>query len=577
MVIRWIPLNARVIKADLNLSKKFASVITHKYILKNNHIYSQMVELDDKSFLYFEDITGKYDDPSGWITVGRFDDDGIRDSRCVFSALASNNSGTLTHLFSKHGWDVRFEFGHPYFSGQDDIEFNLGNKLSDSDSAIESFIIYRSFHGLFPDIFEPVQNFILYHELIYDDKSKSYIKPISTEPVIRYFNPKYIQVRTGYLKDYLAARNMILVRFHDHERQVNLSIKEIIGKENDSLGIRGNLHSYKIGVYPDVCIPKQKTFSKLLGKDIIKPHDEPRHRDYLFLTGKDKKYTSFIYKIDDDGDPVKASCNVENDTSGFLRPVYFKKDVLQKYYDNQKTYKVSDGVLYHLDLWYIPYGQNEHDLIVVWLGDLANLPYEEQLHWKQHNITPQGSISRTFYQRQIMAECAESNDPVHQIKYLREQINKKFQPAYGFPLFRQLSADDRHVLNALHSLITNEQKEFDEQILYLAKGFIDSLDKKSIISKTTWKPKLQNEDTVLNYFEHFLVENTDLGEDEVSEIVRIFKIIQKIRSTSSAHTKSTKYEKILQKTNLDTFEPKRRFLEITYVFSKCLKKLDQNI
>ena len=142
-------------------------------------------------------------------------------------------------------------------------------------------------------------------------------------------------------------------------------------------------------------------------------------------------------------------------------------------------------------------------------------------------MTPQGSIGRAFYQRQLMVEFVENDDPVHQIKYLREQINKKFQTTYGFPLFRQLSEDGRHVLNALHSLITNEQKEFDEQILYLAKGFIDSLDKKSIISKTTWKPKFQNEDTVLNYFERFLVESTDLDEDEVSEIVKILKIIQK--------------------------------------------------
>ena len=532
-----------------------------------------MAESDDKSFLYFEDITGKYDDPSGWITVSRVASGGDRDSRYLFSALASNNSTAYTHLFSTPEWDVQLDSGYPYFGGCENIEFSLGNKFSNSNIGIESFMIYRTFHDLFPDTFVPVQNFILYHKLIYDDKSKSYIKPISVEPVIKYVNPEYVQVRTEYLKDYLAARNMILVRFHAHERQVNRSIKDIIRKERGSIKIKSDSHLYNIDVYPNIFAPEQKTYSKLFGKDIIKPYDEPKHPDYLYLTGKRKEYASFIYNIDDDGNPIEASCDVEEEPDKFLRPIHFKKDVLQKYYSNLRIYQVSDGALSHLDLWYIPYGQNECDLIVVWLGDLAKLPYEEQLHWRQHNTVPKGGIGRAFYKRQIMAEFAESDDPAHRIIHLREQINEKFQEIHGFPLFRQLSKDDSYVLDALHSLIANEQKEFDEQILYLAKGFIDSLEKKSLALKTAWKPKTNSADTVLNYFEHFLSENTDLKADDISGIVKLFRIIQNLRSLSAVHTKSAKYEKYIQKIQLDKLEPKERFQEITYAFSIRLKKL----
>ena len=437
------------------------------------------------------------------------------------------------------------------------------------DNVVESFMVYRTFHDLFPAIFEPVQNFILYHGLVYDHTTKSYIEPISTDPVIRYVNPKYVQIRIGHLKDYLAARKMLLVRFHAHHRQATRPITEIIGKERDSLEVKSDSQLYTADVYAY----EKKTCSRLFGKDIITPYNEPRHHDYLFLSGKCNKYANFIWRLDDDGNPVEASCTEKQAPIEFLRPIYFKKDVLQKYYDNPRIYRVFDGFLSHLDLWSVPYGQNECDLVIVWLGDLGKLPYEEQLHWRRYNIAPEGSIGRAFYNRQLMAEFAESDDPVHRITHLRERINKKFQETFGFALFRQLSEDEHYVLNTLHSLTTNEQKEFDEQILYLAKGFIDSLDKKSLKSKTSWAPETDADNTPLNYFEHFLCENTSLKPSDISELVKIFRITQKLRSLSAAHIKSADYRTYLTIIGLDKFGPQKRFRNIAYVFSVQLKKL----
>lgn len=528
-----------------------------------------MTESNDKSFLYFEDITEKYDDPTGWITVARFDSCDERDSRCLFSVLASNNQSTRTHLFNKYDWEAHYDFGHPYFSGGDKIKFSLGSRISISDNIVESFMILRTFHNLFPDVFEPAQNFILYHNLIYDCKTKSYIEPVSTDPVIRYVNPEYVQIRIEHLKDYLAARQMLLVRFHDHRRQVTKPVTEIIEKNHGSLKVNGNSQLYAIDVYAD----GKKTCSRLLGKNIIIPYAEPLHHDYLLLTGKCDKYVNFTWKRGDDGNPVEASCTPKQASSDFLRPIYFKKGVLQKYYSNPRTYCISDGLLKHFDIWSISYGQNECDMVTVWLGDLGQLPYEEQLHWKQYNKAPEGSVGRAFYKRQIMAEFAESDDPVHTIIRLREQINKKFQETFGFLLFRQLSEDDRYVLSTLHSLTTNEQKEFDEQILYLAKGFVESLNKKSLKSETRWMPESDADNITLNYFEHFLCERTNLKSADILTIVEIFRIIQKLRSLSVAHTKSASYKTYLTKMGFDEFELKERFLNIAHSFSARLRDL----
>ncbi len=526
---------------------------------------------DDKSFLYFEDIVEKYDDPAGWITVARSDDSDKRDSRSLFSALAPDNQSVREQLFRGTDWDVHPDnFGHPCFDGRGEVEFSLGNKASSNDVVIESFMVYRNFHGPFPNAFEPVQNFILYHNLVRDDASGQYIEPISTDPVIRYFGSENVQIRLRHLKDYLAARKMLLVRFHDHHRRIARPVAEIIGKDHDSLKINSDSRLYTVNVYTF-----EEEGSRLCGKDIIKPYDEPRHRDYLFLSRKDKKYEDFIWKLDPDGNRIEASCAPNKASDNLVRWIYFRKTVLQKYYASPRSCQVSDGQLKHLDLWSISYGQNECNLVTVLLGDLGNLPHEEQLHWKQYNVDPEGGIGRAFFERQFMAKFTESDDPVHRIVHLRGQINKKFQETFGFLLFRQLAEDDRHVLDTLHSLTSNEQKEFDEQILYLAKCFVDSLDTKSLKSRTNWTPEVYDagHNNTLKYFDHFLRENTGLQPSDVSGLVKIFKMIQNLRSLSTAHTKSSGYKEYLKKTNLDKFGPQERFLSVVYDFSVELKKL----
>ena len=529
-----------------------------------------MAKRNDKSFLYFDDIAEKYDDPSGWVTIARFDDSDARDNRCIFSALAPNNQTTRGYLLSRKDWGVDIDkFGHPYFEGADGSGFSLGDKESIGNDTVESFMIYRTFHNLHHATFEPVQNFILYHELFCDHKKKAYVEPISADPVIRYLDHRQMQVRIGHLKDYLAARKMILVRFHDHRRHINRSITDVIGKPHDTRVIKNDARFYDVVVNAN----GQKTRSRLLGKDIIIPYDEPRHREYMLLAGKRYKFAKFVWKIDDDGYLVEASCNPDQEPNNFLRQIYFKKYVLQKYYDNPSIYAVTDGSLRHIDLWIIPYGQNEHNLVTVWLGDLGQIPYEEQLHWKEYNVAPEGDISETFYKRQIKGEFAESNDPVHVIIHLRERINEKFQREFGFSLFRELVEGDRYVLDTMHSLATNEQKEFDEQILYMAKGFVDSLNKKSLKSNTRWTSESSSDDTSLKYLENFLRERFNLKQDDISNLIKIFRLVQKLRSLSTAHVKSTNYDAYLARTGLDRLEPRERFLKVSQTFCMQLKKL----
>jgi hypothetical protein len=60
------------------------------------------------------------------------------------------------------------------------------------------------------------------------------------------------------------------------------------------------------------------------------------------------------------------------------------------------------------------------------------------------------------------------------------KTNEAWESAFGWPLFKPLHEDDRHVLHRLHIPLGDTAGELDEQVLYLAKLLVDSLNEESL-------------------------------------------------------------------------------------------------
>ncbi|WP_295219280.1 hypothetical protein [uncultured Brevundimonas sp.] len=91
---------------------------------------------------------------------------------------------------------------------------------------------------------------------------------------------------------------------------------------------------------------------------------------------------------------------------GFLTPVFFKRSVLLKY-DNAPGYRVRFASTTYGDIdtgrTSFPFGINRHGNVVMWLGDIAKLPVEEQYYLRSENLPSDHSIGSEFYDGQI--EC----------------------------------------------------------------------------------------------------------------------------------------------------------------------------
>ncbi|WP_129141614.1 hypothetical protein [Modicisalibacter coralii] len=95
-------------------------------------------------------------------------------------------------------------------------------------------------------------------------------------------------------------------------------------------------------------------------------------------------------------------------SDGFLTPVYFEKHVLVKFehadgYNLEKQTE-SAGRIHGPGDIDVPYGVNKGGHVIMWLGDIANLPKNEFLYLYSANVEPQYDIHSDFYRNQILGE-----------------------------------------------------------------------------------------------------------------------------------------------------------------------------
>jgi hypothetical protein len=525
-------------------------------------------------FLKFKDwiSTREFEDKS-WIVVARSIRKG--DTKLfTFSVLAkATKEEQYKSILSKPDWETQgVHFGHPTFwqrGGSKKIFFDLGNVKRINGIVFEPFVFHRYFHEIIPSRFEVVQNFLLYHELYFVPEDSVY-RTVDYDGeehdvilVEEGNDSEQIKVNTKFLRDYLAARRMILVRQHDHGRSSSQSLKPIWGdKQREEFNYCDpSSHNYTVWVINERLITGKECFSRLLGKDIIKPLAKPDYSYLWFADERESKrqYCNFIIGLDSDGNHIEETCNeaelsnyvVDRGKAHFLTPVFFKREVLKKYYDNPSKYSVETRYLRCLSLWGLPIDTNKKGLVYVWLGDIGRIPYKEQLHWRQYNVPPEGGITEHRWKTDFLAEFADPDEPIFLFKQAYDRAQEHFYSAYGFNLFLELSPEDYHCFSTLHVPVTNEQQELDEQIQNLAKILNDSLNKR-FLDNSADKP--------INALENFLA--SKVGSQSAGKLVESFRTIQNLRSYGAAHRKGKVYLKLIAKYGLAGFSNQNKFIAL---------------
>jgi hypothetical protein len=495
--------------------------------------------------------------PAEMVTV--YQDDKADDHNIgVYCALIPTDQ--IERSLADPSWDLQLGEGLPQaMKWHEEGKVRVQYLRHGSHDNIEPLVVYREFHGIKDDYREISEEFRHFHRLYHERKNEQYIKidDSGNEHVVVIVEPQRVQIRLQEIRQFLAIKDMHLAlmfdcRQHSMEALADLDLKEGGTDHRDALFV----YSLAYGDFGG--LTGLRAFSRLLGKRLIPPFSKEKSGFWGFARDEPKKHMEFIIGMDEDGteiihttDPAHLS-NYFGANPGaphYLTAVHFRKQVLEKYYHQPSKFSVEDGYLRCGGLWGLMMDNHHEDWVVAWLGDLGrDLPYEEQLHWRSYNIAPIGGVSRTFFQRQLLAQATDSDRPEHIFKSRYNEFLEACQRKLGWMLLLPLSQDDLHYFEGIRVPAGDEQKDFDDLVLALAKLLIDSLNEKELNKLIPASDHADIKGSIAR-LEKVLAIRDVQGYDEHMKFLRN---LQNLRSSGSAHRKGSNYQKVAREFGLES-------------------------
>lgn len=526
--------------------------------------------------MMFADLRDHVDGRLGaeeWLTLYRFDPIGALNQMTYFCALVQPDY--LSQAFSDAGWDLLVGNGGPgcesYGNGNTFRYTRIG------DNPVEPFVHCRSFPGPGDSYNELSEEFRLFHNLCVGQKSGRHFlfDEAGDEVDVARVTPDLVQVRLRYMKEYLAARDMCLLIFFEYTRTSKYSPDEL-GVEDDGRWTF-NTENYMYSQFllspwaPISAYDTAKSIGCLRGKKVVRPSSPNPDRNPW---DRDERYEEFVIGSDEDGGEVRFTCDDEYlanyfgknpDAPHFLTPVFFRRNVLAKYYNDARRYKVTDSYVSCTSSWGLQIDNNHATYVTVFLGDLGRLPHKEQVYWKSFNVVPDGKISATYFGRSILGQWREPEAPDLLFKSRYQRFGKKWNASFDWYFFKPLKAADAHYFDTLHLPEDGNQAEFDTQVMALAKVLIERINEGEIKKHIQIDPM----DKRIRKLEKYLTAKGFLGADERLSLLRS---LQDLRS-GPAHVKGDTYKRALAYFQVEDLGYNRAFGAILTSAIELLKAL----
>ena len=455
------------------------------------------------------------------------------------------------------GWIIHFENG---------TERTVYYRFGDG-SGIEPLVFRRDFRGIRESYFELSEEYRHFHNLYHDRRSNHYLRITreGNEEVVAKASAAAVEMRLRDVREFLRIKEMHLAIFFDIVRYSAIDPADI-GHNGESTEYRDGFIRYSFGTSP--CFystdSDHKSFSRLCGKKLVPPL--PKTEKGWGSSHGQKKHEDFIIGLDSQGNPIlytsdpKRLANFFGSNPGapnYLTPVFFRREVLAKYYANPGKYSVEDGYLRCSGLWGLQIDNNHAEYVVVFLGDLGrNLSYSEQLYWKSFNVPPQGKISKANFRRSFLAEPAEPERVDLLFKSVFKTFIEEWRRHFGWDLFMPLSPEDVHFYTALRVPLTNDQAEFDAQVLALTKIFIDSINEKRLSLEIG---DVAAEEKAISKLDRYL---RKIDVPDAEKYIAFLPDLQALRSSGVAHRKGAKYDEVSDRFGIKEKDLIRVFEEI---------------
>lgn len=489
--------------------------------------------------------------PTEMVTVysTTFDND---DRHAIYCALIPSEK--IGEVLSKSSWDLSHGQGLPGSDGNYKYPETLAYLRFGNSDGIEPLVIDRQFHSVRDDYVEISEEFRLFHNLYHDRQRNEYIKvdDSGNKILVAVVKPKLVKIRAKELRQFLAIKEMHLSIQFECVVYSTISLAEL-GITSRVQNDRKDLYCWSLSYSGESGDRKKPTCSIMDGKRLISPLPKSKSGFEGFAELQEKQYLNFIIRMDDNGDDIFHTCDPDALSNSFgknpgapheITPVSFGKEVLDKYYHQPSKYKVEEGTLWCNSAWYLRIDNLHEDKVCVSLKDLGDLPYHEQLHWREHNIASESGFSEVAWRRYFENEWVDSDQPDHIFRQRYRLLTQVCQGNLGWQLLLPLNEEDEHHIQSIRVPATNEQRDFDGLVLGLATMLPDSLNVsglKSLLDPSQHKDKKGNQKGSIQLLDTLL---TNCGADGFTDHINFLHDLQSLRSSGSAHRKGSKYSKV---------------------------------
>lgn len=461
----------------------------------------------------------------------------------IFVILAPPNK--RAELVQNASWPLHIRDGIPSFSvygGQEEKEaiYSPAN-----DEGYLPLCFERDGGGIFATIPEPLQEFVLFHNLIPQDEGRKYLKLTESGDsviAIEITTSDEVRIRTDLLLQFQAARQMDLVLQID---SVQFSTAEV-GQVNEEV-FKFEFSYFDRTPFGDDSNPGYR----FLGKLFIPPADIFNSGIWPFELPLNIE-GGFILR-DEDGIARTALLRAQSrfDPNEYLRKigfhylelVQFDRNVLAKYLGNPDKYEVRDRLIKCGHLWSMSISDDGEKYVHTYLGDiLRDLPPEEWAHWSKFNLTPDIPINSTTSPDELLNPGSEPLGLVQQFRATFADFQKRWNSKFGWYLFKPLGADDEYVFKTLKLPPGDSMQDFDTFILNMAKLLSDSINISHLVENEDIDSEMLGKS--ISGLQRWLQEKEFPSEKEVRDALHT---IQWLRSKGAAHRKSSDFSAAVSK------------------------------
>lgn len=196
------------------------------------------------------------------------------------------------------------------------------------------------------------------------------------------------------------------------------------------------------------------------------------------LDGSGRKYASFKINDRKNNTHVETCCSPEHLSNYFqesnlpweISPAFFRPEVLHRFKADPEKFTMDDRRISCRGAWQLrSYDINDAGQVHAYIGDLAHLPYQEQIYWQAFNEWPKDSISKRAHQNDILGAFSTEADPLNSIKR-KVRLLDEAAPSWWKPR-------DEKLADAARYPATDSILEWGNEILaldqYLVEGFLD--------------------------------------------------------------------------------------------------------